>query len=77
MGAAMYGETAAGYGRPRLLAYSRPRTNYIQKIWPAVASANMCRIKCHALLHWVNTPFTVSAPYYRFCTIMVVLQRCN
>ena len=50
MGAAMYGETAAGYGRPRLLAYGRPRTNYVQKIRPAAASANMCRLKCHALL---------------------------
>ncbi len=39
MGAAMYGETAAGYGRPQLLAYGRPRANYVQKIRPAAASA--------------------------------------
>jgi hypothetical protein len=39
MGAAMYGETAAGYGRPQLLAYGRPRPNYVQKIRPAAASA--------------------------------------
>ncbi len=50
MGAAMYGETAAGYGRPRLLAFGRPRTNYVQKIRPAAASANMCWIKCHTLV---------------------------
>jgi hypothetical protein len=39
MGAAMYGETAAGYGRQQLLAYGRPRPNYAQKIRPAAASA--------------------------------------
>jgi len=41
MGVVMYGETAAGYGRPRLLAYGRPRPNYVQKIRPAAAAANM------------------------------------
>jgi hypothetical protein len=51
MGAAMYGETAAGYGRPPLLAFGRPRPNYVQKIRPAAASANMSRIKCHALVN--------------------------
>jgi hypothetical protein len=55
MGAVMYGETAAGYGRPRLLAYGRPRPNYVQKIRPAAAAANMSRIKCHALVPSVGT----------------------
>jgi hypothetical protein len=48
MGVAMYGKTAAGYGRPR--------PNYLQKIWSAAASVNMYRIKCHALLDSTSFP---------------------
>ena len=38
-----------------VIGLGRPRTNHVQKIRPAAASANMSRMKCHALLSMLLT----------------------
>ena len=49
MGAAQHGAAAAGYGRPRFLAYGRVRVTHSPENSAGCGFGPMFQIKCHAL----------------------------
>ena len=61
MGAAQHGAAAAGYGRPRFLAYGRVRVTHSPENSAGCGFGPMFQIICHALLSRC-TRFVVLVP---------------